>query len=449
MNRRIYNAQIETLSREQILALQFQTLKSLLEKVWAENVFYRERWQRAGVSLDKINTIADFTARVPTVEKKDFVEDQMAEPPFGRRHRHALDLGVPMVITNTSGTSGQGVEIHAQTLEEFRTTEHIYGYLMRWSGLGQGDRVFLTLPITMMTGGRCEYHGAVAYGLSVFAVGNYDASRKLELMERYRPRALYGTTSYFGHLAAVSAEPSSLGTRVLLTGGEGAGFPWLQRLEEAWGAKVFDRYGSTQSGNDHMFSCEAGIGTTTRPGMLHNIDPLVLVEVVDPQNGKQVKDGESGEIIVTSLYHTDTPLIRCRMRDRGVWHDARYCSCGRPFAGIETASIGRFDDMKKVKGVNIWPQAVDGVLFADSLVDEYQVVLTSDRNEADVATLRVMPKRLLSAEDADGWRKDLATRVRARIGIQFAVEVLEPGAIGRSEYKAKRWLDERSHAKRT
>lgn len=448
MNKRYWNKDLETMAREDILGLQFKSLTDLLAKVARDNEFYRDHWRKSGVEIDKIKSIEDFSARVPTVEKADFVADQEASKPFGRRHRHAIESGEPMFFTNTSGTTGQGVEIHAQTAQEFTGTEYIYGYHMRWAGLQQGDRVFLTLPITMLTGGRCEYHGAVASGMSVFPVGNYDAQRKSELLERYRPRALFGTTSYFGHLAAVAPNPSSLCVDILLTGGEGSGFAWLERLEEAWGARVYDRYGSTQSGNDHMFCCEHGIGTSARPGMLHNIDPMVLFEVVDPETGRHVKDGEAGEIVITSLYHTETPLIRCRMRDRGVWREPRYCSCGRPFAGLEVASISRLDDMKKVKGINIWPQAVDTVLFADSMVDEYQVVLASGTLEADEAKLRVMPKQALSDGDAAAWQAKLAATVRSRIGITFDIEFVAPGGLERSEYKAKRWIDRRLHARR-
>jgi phenylacetate-CoA ligase len=222
----------------------------------------------------------------------------------------------------------------------------------------------------------------------------------------------------------------------------------LERLEQAWGAKAFDRYGSTQTGNDHMFCCEAGIGSATRPGMLHNIDTMVLTEVINPATGRHVRDGEAGEIVVTSLYHTDTPLIRCRTRDRGIWHEPGYCSCGRPFSGVEVASISRLDDMKKVKGVNIWPQAVDEVLFAEPEVDDYQVVLASDARDADVATVRVMPKRALSGDDAGHWQRRLTEELNKRIGISFGVEILAPGSLARSEYKAKRWLDERAHAQR-
>jgi phenylacetate-CoA ligase len=448
MSRRYWDPTIETMDRDELLRLQFKKLRDLLQTTAKTNQFYRDRWNSAGVKLDKIRTLEDFAAVIPTVEKADFVADQDDCPPLGKRHQHAVDLHCPMIFTNTSGTSGQGVEIHAQTAAEFRTTEQIYGFHMRWAGLGDGDRVFLTLPITMMTGGRVEYHGAVGNGLSVFPVGNYDARRKIELMQRYRPRALFGTTSYFGHLSAVCPDPASFGIDTLLTGGEGSGFAWLERLESAWGAKVFDRYGSTQSGNDHMFCCEHGIGSSARPGMLHNIDHLVLFEVVDSQTGRQVKDGEAGEIVLTSLYHNQTPLIRCRMRDRAVYRSNSYCACGRPFAGVEVATIARLDDMKKVKGVNIWPQAVDAVMFAEPHVDEYQVHLQSGATGADTAIIRVMPKTVLAVAETEAWTAAMVDMLRARIGISFDVELVPPGAIERSEYKAKRWLDERLHAQR-
>jgi phenylacetate-CoA ligase len=448
MAMRIRDAGVERLSREEIMALQQRRVLSLVTKVWKENPFYRDQWAKAGVSVERVTSLADFTSRIPTVEKHDFVADQRAAPPFGLRHQHALSLGGPLIVANTSGTSGQGVEIHAQTAREFEDAACVYAFLMRWSGLVPGDCVFLTVPITMMAGGRCEFQGAVRYGLTVFPVGNYDAVRKLELLERYRPRALYGTTSYFGHLAAVSTRnPAEYGVKVLLTGGEGSGFAWLERLEEAWGARVFDRYGSTQSGNDHMFCCEMGIGTASRPAMMHNIDSMMLLEVVDPATGRQVKDGEAGEIVITSLYRTDTPLIRCRTRDRAIWHEHRYCSCGRPFAGVEVASIGRLDDMKKVKGVNIWPQAVDDVMFADPSVDEYQVVLTSDERTADVATVRVMVKDSRPQEQMQQWQDRLADILQRRIGIRFRIEPVPQGGLARSEYKAKRWLDQRAHAR--
>lgn len=441
MESRFFDPELERANPETIRTLQFQRLKTLLEKTCSVNAFYRDFWNAAGVDLNAIKTLEDFSDRIPTVEKRHFIADQQEHPPYGRRLEHALSLGEPLVICNTSGTSGQGQEVHAQTIEEFETTQRVYAYGLRWAGLNRGDTVFLTMPITMTSGGRCEYHGALGAGLTVSAVGNYDVRKKLELLRRFQPAALFGTTSYFAHLAAVSDEqPPSPGIRALLAGGEHAGYAWFQRLEAAWDAPVFDRYGSTQSGNDHAYACEYGIGTRERPGTMHNIDPYHLAEVIDPQSGRQVRHGEEGEIVFTSLYRTDTPAIRIRLRDRAIWHEPGACRCGRPFTGLEMCSIGRVDDMKKVKGVNIWPQAVDDAMFALDEVDEYQVLLTSDSTEADVATVKLMPKVDVRREDL---LQRVASNLRERIGINFQVELVAPGSLQHSEYKARRWIDER------
>lgn len=445
----IHDAGLERADRDTIRGLQFDKLRRLLETAWATNAFYRDRWRAAGVDLDDIGSLEAFSARVPAVEKADFMRDQEDAPPFGRRHAHALETGAPYYVGLTGGTTGQGVEVHLQTADEMRGTAEVYAYYFAWAGVARGDLVFLTMPVTMMGGGRIEYDGARANGLSVCAVGNYDAARKLELMRRFRPKALLGTTSYFGHLAAVSAEsPPSPGLAKLLSGAEGAGIAYLRRLEQLWQAPIYDRYGSTQVGNDHMFSCEAGLGEPDRPAMLHNIDHMVLCEVLDPATGRHVEDGEAGEIVLTSLYHTETPLVRWRTRDQAVYRDPRTCSCGRPFAGVEVASLGRADDVYKVKGVNIWPQAVEDTLFTEPLVDEFEVVLSSSDTEADMATARVMPVRPLTEYESDGLRTSLGGRLRRTVGISFEIELTAPGALARSEHKVRRWKDRRVHRSR-
>jgi phenylacetate-CoA ligase len=237
------------------------------------------------------------------------------------------------------------------------------------------------------------------------------------------------------------------GIKCLFGGGEGGGFSWFERLQEQWQAPVFNHFGATQTRTDFMFPCERGIGTRDHPAMLHCIDPYFLLEVIDPATGKQARDGEAGEITVTSLFHTETPLIRCAMSDRAVYRHSRYCTCGRPFNGIEIGSVSRIDDMKKVKGVNIWPQALDDVMFHVEEIDEYQIVLSSSDTESDLATARVMPKRVLGAEQAASLTRQLGERLRERLGIRFQVEMLAPGALARSEYKARRWVDERSRMK--
>lgn len=453
MMKHIQDERYERGDRASILAYQLDQLKSLMTKTWVTNGFYRnhwrDHWQAAGGGADintDINSLEDFAARIPVVRKADLMVDQEQLPPYGRRLEHALGMNASLMICTTSGTSGQGVEIHAQTLEEAVLAQQVYAYLFRWAGLVAGDRVFLNYPITMLGGGRIELNGLEGYGLSVFPVGNYDVQRKLELMQRFKPKAIMATTSYLGHLAAASGlKPPCDSVQVLFGGGEGGGFSWFERLQADWGAPVFNHYGATQTRVDNMFPCERGLGTRDHPGMMHNIDPYFLLEVIDPETGRQVADGEAGEIVLTSLFHTDVPMIRFAMGDHAVYRVPRYCDCGRPFCGIEIGTVARTDDRQKVKGVNIWPQAVDDVLFNTPQIDEYQVVLTSSATEADIATLRIMPLADVPAEQLASYPQTLSAALHARVGIHFDVELLNPGALARSEYKARRWIDERVH----
>lgn len=442
---RVHNARYELADREYILTVQFRLVKELLYRAWSTNDFYRERFRAARVSPENVTSLGQFARAVPTISKSEFLADQEADPPFGRRHAHARALGVPLFINTTSGTSGQGQEVHMQTAEELRGTGESYSYWFRWAGLDRGDQLFLTLPITMLAGGVLEYAGAVLSGLTVYPVGNYEAARKVELMLRFKPEAILGNTSYVGRLTSLLGERRWTGLKALLTGAEGGGLVYLDRLAEAWGAPVFDRYGSSQAGNDHLFTCESGIGTANRPGMMHNIDPLMLVEVIDPETGDHVRDGEQGELIITNLYRMDTPLIRCRIGDWAVYHEPGYCSCGRPFMGVETASISRRDDMKKVKGVGIWPQAVNNAVFSLPGVEEYQVMLASSSEGADVATVKIVPRRELAAGEAEHLRSQASAKLRQATGIRFEVAVLRPGEIDVGDLKARRWIDERSH----
>ena len=439
----IENERFERTDPAAIRAYQWDKLKSLLPRVQATNEFYAQGWRAAGVDLDRITSLEDFSAMIPMFEKKDYVADQAQFPPFGKRLEYAVSLAEQIEIYTTSGTSGQGVEVHAQTMRELREMQSMYRYMFRWAGLNPGDHVLFTLPITMLGGGRIEYQGGMGYGLTLYTVGNDPAQRKLDLMRRFRPVAVYGSTSYFGHLAALAEGTDALSSvEVLLSGLEGAGLSYLTQLEESWQAKAYDRFGCTQLRADFMFTCEHGIGTASRPGILHNLDPFIFMEVIDPETGAQVADGEFGELVFTSLYHVDNPVVRCRVRDGGVYRSSEYCACGRPFSGIEVGSVGRTDDVKKVKGVNIFPQAVDDQLYSIPLVDEYEIVLTSNAELSDVATARVMPKQSLTDDERLTLCDTVRNMLKKTTGIHFDCELVD--ALERSEYKARRWKDERA-----
>lgn len=439
-----HNRDLETADRSVIAGLQLERLRHLLAKTWSENSFYADRWRAAGISSPDISSIEDFRRRFPLVRKADFVADQEAMPPYGQRTAHALNRREPLVVMTTSGTSGQGVEVHAETHNEREAAAHISNFMYRWAGLERGDRVFLMFPVAMLGGGRIEIHGLEAYGLTVFPVGSFDIGRKIDLIKRFQPHALLGTTSYLGHIAAVAGDAlRDWRPKVLFGGGEGGGYAWFERLQNSWNAPIWNQYGATQTRVDSAFTCERGIGTREVPGILHNIDPYFLMEVINPQTGEHVRDGESGEIVMTSLIHTDVPLIRCGMRDVGLYRPPGACPCGRSFCGLEVGSITRSDDMVKVKGVNVWPQAVDDVLQQVRGMDDYQIVVSVDESMRDVVTARIMPDQTVDASGLDDFCSLISSNLSRRIGIAFRVEVLPVGSLARSEYKARRWIDSR------
>jgi phenylacetate-CoA ligase len=164
--------------------------------------------------------------------------------------------------------------------------------------------------------------------------------------------------------------------------------------------------------------------------------------VVDPATGRQVADGEFGELVVTSLYHVDNPMIRCRLRDGAVYHAGAYCQCGRPFGGVEVAGITRTDDMKKIKGVMVSPQVVEDALFSFDEVDEYRVVLRTSADHADLAAVQIMTKG--PTPNAELFLSRVVETLRTRVGIGFDAQLSDD--LPRSEYKARRWEDERAQA---
>jgi phenylacetate-CoA ligase len=444
LERRYVDPVFERAEETEIRKYQLGKLRSLIDRTWRNNAFYRDFWTSRGARRVTIDSLDAFHAEIPIGRKADLVSDQAADPPYGKRLAAVARRRRPFLLFTTSGTSGQGVELHATTHAERRRAYGISKYLYRWSGLTRGDSIFLCYGISLLGGGRIELYGLEDYGLTVFPVATYGVERKLELMEKFRPDAIICTTSYIGHMSAVGRGRGKLHRpKVLFAGGEGASYSWFENQQEIWGAPIFNHFGATQTRVDHMYPCELGIGTRARPGVMHNIEPGFYVEVIDPASGKHVKDGERGEIVVTSLIHTDFPLIRHAMGDVGVYRTPRYCPCGRPFIGVEVGTVERLDDMKKVKGINVWPQAVDEALFLHRGVDEYQVIVARDAGEADTITLQVMPKPDVAADQLGPLCQRIQDDLRRRIGIGFEVVSVPPGELKHSEYKARRWVDRR------
>jgi phenylacetate-CoA ligase len=346
----------------------------------------------------------------------------------------------------TSGTSGAGQEVHPQTLADVEMGALILTWGCYWAGFARGDVVLDTFPVATSAGGLWAYRSFSKQLVNVFSIGTLDTRQKLEFARRFRATAIFCTPAYLMRLETVADEMGldlarDLGLRRILVAGEPYPLPWVLERERRWGTRVYEYYGSVQKAI--AWSCERGAAPDGRRGMLHHLPHLTMLETLDPASRRPVRPGEEGQVVLTQLRAEAAPLVRFATGDRARLLSSRECPCARPFDGYECGTVSRYDDMLKIRGTNVWPQAVDDAVFGFPEIAEYQgrLFMTSDgREEAGVAVefrpgIAADVKALVLAR--------VAVAVRERTGIRMTVEEaaapLPKGIDDRR--KARRWTD--------
>jgi phenylacetate-CoA ligase len=442
--RRYYNPVIERLDRDQLEALQLRKVKQFCEFAYERSDFYRRKFKAARVEPSDIETLDDFRKRVPTTTKEEWLADQAEHPPYGSAAAVGLDQVVRLYLT--SGTSGIGQEVHLLTRADIE-----YGgswtYGLHWSGLEPGDGFVGTLPVGLgnLAGPDTAIHSAVRARLNVFSLGHLPAEQKLAMMRRFPPAMLFSVPAYLQRLSLLAEEqgfdPREVGLKAILLAAEPYTLEWAQRMEEFWGCSVTEMYGSTQAGCGIAFTCENGAVHNGERAVLHVLEHLIYAEIVDRASGEQVEPETDGELILTSFERVGTPVLRWATDDRVRFAPHTACDCGRPFGGFRAGEIARFDDMMKIKGVNIWPQAVDGIILDSGEVAEYQAEV---HEQAEGTVIRVIVE-FLDAVPADRRPASLAEmskKIRTNIGIGMKLEeAVQP--LPRFEFKVRRWTDYR------
>jgi phenylacetate-CoA ligase len=442
---RYWSPRLDTASRDEIRAIQDDKVAAVAPFLYENSPFYRRRFDRLGLAPTDIASVDDLVARWPVVTKHEMAEDALAHPPYGTYSTMTdavwADRGWMMFAS--SGTTGPP--------RVFRYS-HVDRELWSWVNaraftamdFAKGDTVF------MVTGyGPHVWAWGVQFGLAKMRLpaipgGGLDARARAAIVVRYSPTILLCTPSYALHLGRVmqesGADPRASSVRTVFVAGEpGMSVPATrERIQELWGARLVEFYGCTEASPfAGGYSCAASqpeIGPVTA----HLMEDVLVWEVVDPATGATLPDGERGLTTVTNLASESSPQLRFLVGDYTVI-DRGVCACGRTHARALGSFRGRADDLINLRGIKLFPgQVEDALRSVPGVGDEYEIVIATDQAGLDVMTVRCEHGEHASPR---GVVEAVAGELRARCEVRIDVEVLAPGSLPKTEFKARRVRD--------
>lgn len=421
-----YDQRIETLDETGLRELQSEKLRRLMKEVSA-NEFYREKLRAANVDFDEIKSVDDLRA-MPFTTKPELVEEQLSHPPYGRLLTYPLSRY--LYFHQTSGTTGRPLKC-LDTQESWQWWERCWGYVYRGAGVTQDDTVFCAFSFGPYLSHWAAISGAWHVGAMCIAGGGMNSEQRLQAILDNRATVLVCTPTYALHLAEVARAKeidlrSSLIRVGIYAGEPGASLPNVRRaIEEAWGARVFDHAGATEVGA-WAYDCEA------QDTAIHLNEAEFIFEVIEPESGNAVDEGERGELVITSLGRAAMPALRYRTGDTVEMTRAR-CACGRTFARISGGVLGRADDMMIVRGVNIYPAAIDDLMRGLLDIAEYEVHIRRVSGLDDLL-IRIETTGAISFDEVE---RAVSKEFRNRFNVRVSIEQAE--GLPRYEFKARRY----------
>jgi phenylacetate-CoA ligase len=415
-----FDERTETMPPAWTRRLEEELLVDQISRCYERSPFWRRKLAEGGVRPEHVLSAEDLR-HIPLTTKEELRASQEVSPPLGD---FACADPVDVVRVHlTSGTTGKPLVL-AYTAEDLETSARI-GARAFWAAGARPDDVLLhCLNYSFYTGGLVDHDSLEETGATMVPVGLGQSARVLELWADLRPTALFSTLTYPLYLAEVAQEngldPRELGLRKLIVAGEPGGQleGTRKRLEELWGASMRDTYGLSDVWGTFAAECEE------HEGLHFSGQDGVLVELIDPESEEPVgiEPGMTGELVFTHLAREATPVLRFRSRDLAEILGVE-CPCGR--TGFRFRVAGRSDDMFRVRGVNVFPSSLEGLLREHGL-DRFAVVLEAFPVEPPVEVV---------VEGVDGREEELAEAVKARFGFTCVIRAAE---LPRTEAKAKR-----------
>lgn len=417
-------------SREMNEERQIGRLNRMLQTILPANEFYRRILARAGV--EQIDSLEELR-KLPFTTKSELVEDQQKFPPFGTVLTFPQERYIR--IHQTSGTTGKPM-YWLDTEESWDWWAECWKTIFEAAGAGRGDRVFFAFSFGPFIGFWAGWEGARKLGAMAVPGGAQSTAQRLKTIVDYGATVLVCTPTYALHMASEARKngidlAKDSAVKITIHAGEpGASIPSTKKMiEESWGAKCYDHAGATEVGA-FGFECQ------TQPGGIHVNEDEFIAEVIDPNSGEPTRAGEKGELVITNLGRIGSPVIRYRTGDL-VQPSIEACSCGRPLLLLKGGVLGRVDDMVIIRGVNVFPSAVENVIREFGEIEEFRVEIF-DRGAMREIKLVVEP--ISGHSSSAGLHDQIGQRMRERIGLRPQVELVAPGTLPRFELKAKRFF---------
>ena len=422
----------EIIGKEALATLQLEHLTTSLRSVYSNVPFYHTRFDEAGLDPENIKSLEDIR-RLPFTTS----DDLRAHYPFGLL---AVSKDEVVRVHTSSGTTGRAKAI-CFSKNDIDFSANLIARCLVMTGTGKGDTLQNMMTYGLFTGALVMHYGAEKVGALVIPAGPGNTERQIQLMRDFGTTVIHITPSYSLYLASALQQKGidprkDLNLRRAYLGAEPYSEETRKKIEEIYGIDVYNSYGLTEmSGPGVAFECSYKNG-------MHLWEDHFFAEIINPETGEVLEDGQEGELVLTSLRREAMPLIRYRTRDitkiiTGV------CECGRTHRRISRI-LGRSDDMFVVKGVNVFPQQIEQVLMGiKGVAQNYQIQLES----YDHLTIRVeIAKELFDGniEHLLQLQTEITDKVRADILVKPKIELLEPGALPVSEGKAKRVIDNRT-----
>jgi phenylacetate-CoA ligase len=428
---------VETATRESLRSVQGTRLREQVAHAYAHSPFYRQKLDGAGIKPEQIKTVED-VARLPFTTKDELKQDQAEHPLWGTLL--AVPLEQCLRVHMTSATTGRPLAF-LDTKDDWYGFYHSYARSLWAFGIRPADMVMAAFSYGPWIGFWSGFYAAQDLGCLVFPAGGFSTDQRIDALLTY-PITVLGCTPSYALFLAEQAQKKGIDlakqTKIRITwhtGEPGASIPATKaRIEAAFGAQAFDLPGLTEIAA-WGFECDA------RAGLTHVHEDYCYPEVLD-EHDQPVKPGERGELVFTSLYRKAMPLLRYRTRDIVQLAD-RPCPCGRTLVAFEGGVLARVDDMKKVRGIIVYPRRVEEIVREHRGVDEFQIVFRRLEGLDDIL-IRIDPTPGLGAGEREGLQRTLGEGLRVGLGIRVSVELTEPGGLPRWDHKAKRVKDERS-----